>query len=424
MTGRPADGYYQHSAKIPRPRPALDGDRRTDIAIIGAGYTGLSAALHLAERGFRPLVVEAESIAFGASGRNGGQVSSGQRRPQDEIECRYGQVAAQALWQLSQEAKEMVKQLVDQHRIDCDLKPGVIEAAHNDSNAAELQRYPDYLAKHYDYEHQTFVSGDAFRNLLNSPAYKSGIFDSDAAHLHPLKFAHGLADAAEAAGASIVEQTRIDRIASGSPNRLVTSKGDITADHVILACNGYIGTLDRSIASRVMPLNNFIIATEPLGADAYGLIPSDAAVADTRHVINYFRLSADGRLLFGGGETYGFTFPDNIADFVRPHMTSVFPTLADAKIDFAWGGTLAITRPRLPLFCRPNPNVWSASGYSGHGVSIGVLAGRLLAEAIAGNPERFNIMAKIAPKPFPGGIHFRLPLLWLAMLWFKLKDRL
>lgn len=419
-----ADGYYQASlAETPVRRPKLDGSRHVDVAIIGAGYTGLSAALHLAERGFKPLVIEAETIAFGASGRNGGQVSTGQRRPQDELECRYGQDMARALWQLSQDAKSLVKDLIERHRIDCDLRAGIVDAAHNARNARELASYPDYLARHYGYEAMAYLEGEAFTQKLNSPAFHSGIYDSDAAHLHPLKLAIALAKAAESAGAEILEQTRVERLVTGAPLQLETASGTIKADHVVLACNGYIDALEPKVARRIMPLNNFIIATEPLGALADELIPSDAAIADTRHVINYFRLSADKRLLFGGGETYGFQFPVDIASFVRPHMLSVFPFLAKTRIDFAWGGTLAITRPRMPLFCRPAAGVWSAGGYSGHGISIGILAGQLLAEAVAGDAERFDTMARIEPTDFPGGTAFRLPLLWLAMLWFRFKDR-
>ena len=424
MRNPDADSYYRASAVAQPRRHRLEGSRSVDVAIVGAGYTGLSTALHLAQRGYKPLVLEAREVAFGASGRNGGQASSGQRRPQDEIECRYGMETAKILWQLAEEAKNLVKSLIREHNIECDLSPGIIEAAHSARHANELERYPEYLARNYDYDGMQYVAGEDFRSLLNSPDYSAGIIDRDAAHLHPLNFALGLAVAAEHAGAEIFIETPVTQIEPGEPNRINTAAGVVKARHVVLACNGYIDNLNDQIATRIMPLNNFIIATEPLGTLATDLIPSKAAVADTRNVINYFRLSSDGRLLFGGGETYGFRFPKDIKAFVRPCMLTIFPSLNQAAIDFGWGGTLAITRHRLPLFCQPAPTIFSASGYSGHGITIGTLAGRILAEAIAGHIERFDIMANIAPSPFPGGTRLRLPLLWLAMLWYRLKDRL
>lgn len=245
-----------------------------------------------------------------------------------------------------------------------------------------------------------------------------------AAHLHPLAYAFGLARAARDAGVRIFERTEVNAIDEGVPAKVRTSEGKVAAKHVILACNGYLGDLNAHVAARVMPINNFIAATEPLGDDAARVLTRDVAVADSKFVVNYFRLSHDKRLLFGGGETYGYRFPSDIAELVRKPMTQIFPHLKDVKIDYAWGGTLAITMRRLPYVARVRPNILSASGYSGHGVGMASLSGKLMADAIAGETEGFDTMARIPTVPFPGGSKLRSPLLALAMTWYALRDRL
>ena len=245
-----------------------------------------------------------------------------------------------------------------------------------------------------------------------------------AAHLHPLNFALGLARAADAAGARIFEGSAVHHIEGGKQIRVQPDAGHVIADHVILACNGYLGGLNRKVAARVMPINNFIAATEPLGEGVKDVLPRDVAVADSRFVVNYFRLSHDGRLLFGGGESYGYKFPSDIAAKVRKPMLVVFPHLKDVRIDYAWGGTLAITMKRLPYVARVAPNILSASGYSGHGVGTATHAGMLMARAIQGDGDGFDTMAAIPNMPFPGGPAMRNPLLVLAMSWYAMRDRL
>jgi gamma-glutamylputrescine oxidase len=245
-----------------------------------------------------------------------------------------------------------------------------------------------------------------------------------AGHLHPLNFALGLAKAATKAGARIYERSEVHYIQDGATAIVQTGNGQVKATHVVLACNGYLGGLNRKVAARVMPINNFIIATEPLGARAADIITRDIAVADSKFVVNYFRLSADKRLLFGGGESYGYRFPSNIRATVRKPMLEVFPQLADARVDHAWGGTLAITMNRMACFMRLAPNILSASGYSGHGVALATLAGQVMAEAIAGQSERFDVLARVKAPAFPGGTALRSPLLVLAMTWYSLRDRI
>ncbi|NVO55721.1 FAD-binding oxidoreductase [Rhodobacteraceae bacterium B1Z28] len=404
--------------------PALTGDATADVCIVGGGYTGLSAALHLAEAGLDVVLLEAHRVGFGASGRNGGQLGSAQRMAQEDLERLVGEADAVKLWKLAEDAKDLVKSLISRHQIDCDLKPGVAEMALSDAERGELHDHAAHLSGKYGYDQIEVLDAEAGHALCPSPAYKGGLLDMGAAHLHPLNYALGLARAASTAGARIHEGTEVLSIEQGSRVSVRTAHGQVTANHVILACNGYLGDLNRQVAARVMPINNFIAATEPLGEDAVRVLTRDVAVADTKFVVNYFRLSADGRLLFGGGESYGYRFPTDITATVRKPMTQIFPHLKDVKIDYAWGGTLAITMRRMPYLTRVAPNILSASGYSGHGVGTATHAGQLMALAIQGQAEGFDTMSRVPALPFPGGAALRSPLLALAMTWYTLRDRL
>ncbi|WP_323040921.1 FAD-binding oxidoreductase [Gemmobacter sp.] len=412
--------WYAATAVATPDRPALRGQMRADVCIVGAGYTGLSAALHLAQRGLRVVVIEAHRAGWGASGRNGGQVGSGQRLDQDVLEARLGKGDARHLWQIAQEAKALVRDLAAPMP-GTDWRPGVAHAFLHGSEVEAARRYADRLASDYDYAQVAPLNRAATASLLGTDAYVGAELDHGAAHIHPLNYALGLATAAEAAGATILERTEVLALEPGQPATLRAQTGQVVADHVILACNGYLGGLEPQVAARVMPINNFILATEPLGHRAP--LGQPVAVADSRFVVNYWRQTPDGRLLFGGGESYGWRFPDIVAT-VRKPMLRVYPQLADARIDHAWGGTLAITPTRNPCFLRPQPNVLSASGYSGHGVALASMAGRILAEAIAGQTARFDVMARLPVPRFPGGTLLRHPVLVLAMTWFSLRDRL
>ena len=418
----PPSWYAATAHDAPR-HPALKGSTRADICVVGAGYTGLSAALHLAEAGYDVVLLEAHRVGFGASGRNGGQLGSGQRQDQASLEKMLGKAAARQLWDLGEEAKDLVKSLIARHQIDCDLKPGIAWTGFTANEADELHRYAELLQRDYDYDQITALDAGACHALCPSPAYKGGLLDMGAGHLHPLNFALGLARAAVAAGVRIYEGAHVHHIVEGAKLTVQTGQGRVEADHLILACNGYLGGLNRKVAARVMPINNFIVATEPLGDDAARVLTQDVAVADSKFVVNYFRLSADKRLLFGGGESYGYRFPRDIGALVRKPMTAIFPHLADVRLDYAWGGTLAITMKRLPYLARVAPNILSASGYSGHGVGTATHAGYLMARAIAGQAEGFDTMARIPTTPFPGGAALRNPLLVMAMTWYSLRDR-
>ncbi|WP_299415104.1 FAD-binding oxidoreductase [uncultured Sulfitobacter sp.] len=416
--------WYAATANTLPPFEPLQGAQRADVCIVGAGYTGLSAALHLAQAGRSVVLLDAQRLGFGASGRNGGQLGSGQRMDQDALEALVGDPEAAKLWALAEDAKNLVKSLIAGHQIDCQIKPGVAWTGSSTKEVRHLHEYAEHLAQKYSYRHIETLDHKALQSVCPSPDYLGGILDADAAHLHPLNYALGLARAAAAAGVRIHESSAVRQIAEGSPATVNTDAGHVVADHVILACNGYLGGLNGQVAARVMPINNFIIATEPLGARVADVLPRDIAVADSRFVVNYFRLSHDGRLLFGGGESYSYRFPTDIAAKVRKPMSVVFPALKDVQIDYAWGGTLGITMKRLPYLARTSTNILSASGYSGHGVGTATHAGQLMAQAIIGQDDGFNTLAALPNTPFPGGPSLRSPLLVLAMCWYAMRDRI
>ncbi|KIN77981.1 NAD(P)/FAD-dependent oxidoreductase [Sulfitobacter mediterraneus] len=422
--GQYPDSWYAATATPIDRFPTLKGAQRADVCVVGGGYTGLSAALHLAEAGRDVILIDAQRVGFGASGRNGGQLGSGQRVEQDALEKMLGDPNAATLWQMGEEAKKLVKSLIKEHNIDCHLKPGVAWTASDKGDLNHLHAYADHLQTRYGYDQIETLDHAALQSVCPSPDYVGGVLDMGAAHLHPLNYALGLAKAAAAAGVRIFETSPAHHISEGSKTTVQTDAGRIEADHVILACNGYLGGLNRKVAARVMPINNFIAATAPLGEGIKDVLPRDVAVADSRFVVNYFRLSHDGRLLFGGGESYGYRFPTDIAAKVRKPMTEIFPHLKDVPIDYAWGGTLGITMKRLPYVARVASNILSASGYSGHGVGTATHAGALMARAVQGDSDGFDTMAAIPTRPFPGGAALRNPLLVLAMSWYSLRDRL
>jgi gamma-glutamylputrescine oxidase len=416
--------WYAATAHPARRHDPLRGETRADVCVVGGGYTGLSAALHLAEAGMDVVLVEAHRVGFGASGRNGGQLGSGQRVDQAGLEKLVGQSDAAKLWALAEEAKDLVKGLIKHHNIECDLRPGVVETGSSPAQVRDLHAHAGHLRDRYGYDQIELLDAPACHALCPSPAYMGGYLDRGAAHLHPLNYALGLASAAIAAGVRIYERTRVHHIEERQPTVVRTDKGRVVADHVVLACNGYLGGLNQKVAARVMPINNFIVATAPLGEDAARVLTQDVAVADARFVLNYFRLSSDRRLLFGGGESYGYRFPGDIAAVVRRPMAQIFPHLANVRIDYAWGGTLGITMKRMPYLARLSPSILSASGYSGHGVGTATHAGQLMALAIQGQSDGFDIMARVPAPSFPGGAAMRTPLLVLAMTWYAMRDRL
>lgn len=415
--------YYAATRMPLDPFPALAGEVKADVAIVGAGFMGLSAALHLAQAGLSVVVLEAHRVGFGASGRNGGQVGSGQKQDQDWLEKTVGMDHARRLWDMAEDAKSLLRDLITQHDMPVTLRPGVAHACYSEAEVSHVRAYADHLAKVYGYEQTEVLDRPATRRLIGSDAFAGSGIDWGAGHLHPLNLAIGLAKAAAGAGARIHENSEVLSLVPGPKVALKTAGGQVIADQVILAGNGYIGGLEPSYPSRVMPINNFIIATEPLGDRAKDVLAEPIAVADSKFVVNYWRLSDDDRLLFGGAESYGYRFPD-VLKAVRKPLLKIYPQLKDVKITHAWGGTLAITTNRMPALMRPHPNVLMGSACSGHGVALSTLTGKILAQTVQGNAEGFDLLANIPQMRFPGGATLRWPLLVLAMTWYSMRDRL
>ena len=419
------ESWYAASANLQLDFPSLQGEVAADVCIVGAGYTGLSTAIHLRQLGYSVAVLEANKVGWGASGRNGGHVGTGQRADQDELEKLVGLDHAKALWQLGLEGVDTVCQLIEQHNIDCELKQGNLHAASKAKEVGGLREEVDHLRSVYDYQDISFVDRDELAQLTSGKGFHGATLDMGARHLHPLNYALGLARAAQELGAQVFEGSRVLSYTEGDHVRIKTGQGEVKARFMILACNGYLEKLEPRAAGRIMPINNYMLATEPLPDElARRLIRDNTSMSDSLFVINYWKLSADNRLLFGGGETYTRRFPADIKNFVRKYMLHIYPELADTRIDYGWGGTLAITMNRMPDFGRLSPNVFYAHGYSGHGVPIATLAGKLLAEVISGTAERFDVMANVPSPQFPGGTLLRWPGLVAGMLFFSLRDRL
>ncbi|MBU2992837.1 FAD-binding oxidoreductase [Octadecabacter sp. 1_MG-2023] len=416
--------WYAATADIPAERPALKGQHTADVCIVGAGFTGLMAALDLAEAGMKVIVLDAHRAGWGASGRNGGQVGSGFNKDQRWLSARLGKGPAKALWDMTEEAKDLLKAKVEKHAPEARFRSGVAHGAYDAVEARELRDEAEFLRRTYNYDDIEGLTRDPFQAIVKSPHYQGGLIDRGAGHIHPLRYALGLAKAAEHAGAEIYERSEVHHIDDGATVTVATGQGRVQAPFVILAGNGYLPNLKRKVAARTMPINSFIAATEPLGDRAKDVLTQDIAVADSKFVVNYFRLSEDNRLLFGGRENYGVGFPQNIEPALRKRMEHMFPQLEGIGIDYTWGGTLGITPSRLPLVTRVAPNIVSAGGFSGHGVAHSGFAGRLMAEAVRGQAERFDVFASLPTPAFPGGTMLRAPLLAAAMSWYSLRDRL
>lgn len=421
-----ASSYYATSAHAAPARPALAGTVDCDVCVVGAGIAGCSTALHLAERGYRVVLLEEHRVGWGASGRSGAQAIHGLAAPQSKIKKLVGAADARTIWDVSVAALDLIRELVTRHHIDCDWTQGHMLTAIKPRHDAELHAELEELRDQYQYRSVRYMPRDEVRSVLATDRYLGALYDSQSGHLHPLNYTLGLAAAAERAGARLFEGTRaldFNNTASGATIR--TASGDVRSRFVVLSGNVYLGDTAPALKSKIMAVATYIVATEPLGSErARALIKNASAVSDMNWVLDYFRLSADHRLLFGGRVNYSGLSSFDAPGATRKRMLGVFPQLADVRIDFAWGGDVDITLNRAPHFGRLAPNVYFLQGFSGHGIALTGIAGKMVAEAIAGTAERFDVFARIPHADFPGGAALRRPALVLAMLYYRIKDLL
>jgi gamma-glutamylputrescine oxidase len=422
MAGASEPNYYTASANPAPAHPPLGGSVRADICVIGGGFTGLAAALAAAEAGYRVILLESERIGFGASGRNGGQLIPGLRWTMAEIEQALGADRATAIFGLVAQAQQRVRARIATHAIDCALKPGHLAAAYKPAHFDAMRRDAEFLARRFGYESPQVVMPADMGRHVNNARYHGGIYDPEGGHFHPLNYALGLADAAIKAGVHLYEHSRATAIEDGAGVTVKTAHGSVRADHAIVACDSWTGAILPALDRFTVPIMNYNIATAPLGEMADQLLPSDAAIADSRFVLNYFRLSADKRMIFGGGERYRAKPPADIAAFVGRYMVKLFPDLRGVPVDHAWGGAVSVTANRLPHIGRIG-RIFFAHGFSGHGALMTTLAGECIAEALHGTTTRFDILARLPHHGFPGGRALKQPLATLGLLWFALRDR-
>ena len=415
--------YYAATVNDVTDFAALSGRQSADVCIIGAGFTGISTALHLAERGYDVHVVEANRVGWGASGRNGGQMIGG-ISGEKEIARQIGGDSAQVLRVLRWAGHDIIRERVRKYGIQCDLKSGYLDVAIKPRHLREFQaEYEQLQAESFPYETR-MLARDETREIIGTDAYIGALLNMGNGHLHPLNLCIGEARAAVDLGATIHERSPVVDIQHGSRPTVVTGQGSVTADTVIIAGNAY-HALERKLRGIMMPVNSFIIGTEPLSAEQVADInPQDLAICDPNFVLEYFRLSADKRLLFGGRCNYFGSDPAIIEKNLRPRMLKIYPQLAAAKIEYAWGGTIGVPLNRVPLFGRVSPNVYYCQGYSGHGVNVTHLAGQIMADAVSGVMERFDLFAGVRPLRIPGAYHLRKPLVALGILYHQIKDRL
>jgi gamma-glutamylputrescine oxidase len=421
-----ADSWYHDSANRPFPiGQPLAGTIHADVAIVGAGFTGVSAALDLAQAGLKVVVLEANHIGSGASGRNGGLACSGWRRDQAWFEARLGKDDAQKFWQLAEDAKADLLARMSQHKIDADWQSGQIFAAHTPRAMADLDHDAAHLSRSYNYQGLTRLDRDATATALGTSAYVGGWQDGGAGHLHPLKLLYGLARAARSAGAVFYENTRVNSVGQERAGTRFarTKNGHVSANHILLCGDGYLDGVQPDVEARVLPIGSFVVATEPL-PDNTPVLPQNESAMDTRFVVNYWRKTKDNRLIFGGGEKYTPAWPKDVRAFVRNNLLKIYPGLTNVDITHAWGGALGITPTRLPFLREIEAGILSSSGYSGQGVVLAPYFGRILAQAVMGQMSGYDLVSRLPVPHFPGGRLLRWPLLTAAMSWYALRDKL
>ncbi|GAA6131437.1 NAD(P)/FAD-dependent oxidoreductase [Halopseudomonas sabulinigri] len=415
------DSWYRASIAGVPARASLQGELRADVCVVGAGFTGLSAALELAEAGLSVVVLEAEQVGWGCSGRNGGQINPGLACDHGRTVAELGAEDARKVWQLTLDGVELLRGRVAKHQIDCDLKAGILLVANKPRHVPELQQWQQQL-QGLGYDQLEYHSRDSLQHLLRAD-YQAGVMDWGGGDLHPLKYAQGLARAAEAAGAQIFEQSAVQDYAdAGAGVRVRTARGSVQAEHLLLAGNAYLGKLLPWYRKGFMPIGSYIGATRPLGELATQLIPSRAAVCDMNTLIDYYRLSADGRLLFGGRASARDAQPDALRRTMRQRMSQVFPALAEEDFEYLWGGQVAMTLSKAPVFGRLGKRTLYAQGYSGQGVALAGMAGKLMAQTVLGEAAGFDLLARARHWPVPPGVPLQTAIRALALLWYRLQD--
>lgn len=420
--------WYEAGVTRPAPCPPLQGTVRADVCVVGAGFAGLSAALQLAQRGYSVVVLEARRSGWGASGRNGGQALVGYASD-DAILAQLPKEDARRAWHFTREAMDLLRDNIAQYHIDCDYVSGYLSLAVNAKKARAVHEWCDFVGSEFDYPMQKIATHE-MGDWIASQRFHAGVFDAGSGHLHPLKYCLGLARAAQQAGVRLYEDSparRMEQGSAGQPTRVFTDQGQVEAEFVVLAGNVYLdqfgAELAPALSSKIMPVGTYIIASQAMqAARCDALIKGRAAVCDTNFVLDYFRPSADSRMIFGGRVSYSTTTPRNLIGSMRERMLAVFPQLQDLQVEYAWGGFVDITMNRAPDFGRIGKNVYYLQGFSGHGLALTGMAGKLVAEAIAGQAERFDLLAKLRHLPFPGGKLLRTPALVLGMAYYRLLD--
>ena len=418
-----SNSYYAATATPLPEQPTLQSHITADVCVVGAGLAGLSAALELAQNGYKVVILEGRRVAWGASGRNGGQAIAGYACEQAPLEKQLGMSDAKKAFNLTLEGLDLMRSRIKEHDIDCDWTDGFMNVSVKPQSTPELLASVAHMRDVYDYPHLQAITPEELPHWIASKRYHGGVLDHNSAHLHPLKYALGLARAALKAGVMIYEQSEVTELVQGDPAVLKNAQGQVKSKFVVLAGNVYLDKTVKKLAGRVMPVGTYIVTTERLDkSTADALIKNRVAVCDNNFVLDYFRVTPDDRMLFGGRVSYSGVTPPNLKESMKSTMLRAFPQLASAKIDYCWGGFVDITANRAPDFNRLSPNIYYLQGFSGHGLILTNIAGKLAAEAIRGQSERFDMMAKIKHTPFIGGRTFRTPALVLAMAYYRLRD--
>jgi gamma-glutamylputrescine oxidase len=422
------NSYYAASANEQPQYPKLESDITVDVCVVGGGFAGLSSAIELADRGYKVAVLEANHIGFGASGRNGGQLIAGLACEQDVIENALGLDAAKHVWNMTLEALDLVRTRVKRFNIDCDLRDGFLGVSVNEKKGQKLRAWFDGMQKRYSYDAQ-WIESTNIKKWIDSPRYFNGYYDKQGGHIHPLNYCLGLAKGASSLGVQIYQHSAVTQMQQGETVVLITSQGRVNAKFGVLAGNMYLPEiapkLAPKLAKRIMPVGTYIIGTEPIESSlAAKLIPSNSAVCDTNFVLDYFRMSGDKRMIYGGRVSYSAMTPPNLTQSMQTRMIETFPQLKGTKVEYTWGGFVDISMNRAPDFGRIAPNIYYLQGFSGHGVALTGMAGKLVAEAINGQSQRFDVFAQIKHHDFFGGKLLRTPALVLGMVWYRMRELL